>query len=58
MKFRIQVERVDKSMEPHWEDYDEDINDAQKWAEEIVAWFNGTCRPGEIKRRLLAVEAR
>lgn len=56
MKFRIQVERVDGSTESHWETYDEDTKDAQKWAEELIAWFNGTVRPGESKRRLLAVE--
>ncbi len=55
MKFKIEVERVDGDGR-HWEEYDENIDDAQKWAEDIIEFFNGSCRPGETKRRLLAVE--
>lgn len=56
MKFRIQVQRADKSCEPHWEEYDEDTNDAQKWAEDIIKFFNRTGQPGDVERLLLAVE--
>lgn len=54
MKFRIQV-KCD-GHEPWWEEYDKDTDDPQKWAEDIVAWFNKGCRPGEKPRTLLAVE--
>lgn len=55
MKFKIEIERVDGESR-HWEEYDEDTDDAQKWAEDIIVSFNRTCRPGEIHRRLLSVE--
>ena len=54
MKFKMQV-KCD-GCEPWWEEYDKDTDDPQKWAEDIVAWFNSTCRPGEKPRTLLAVE--
>lgn len=56
MKFRIQVEPVDGLLDPHWEEYDEDTDDALQWADDIVTWFNDTCLPGDIHRRLLSVE--
>lgn len=55
MKFKLEVEIIDEGSR-HWETYDEDTNDAQKWSEELIAWFNGTCRQGESHRKLLNVE--
>lgn len=54
MKFRIQVGR--DAATAHWEEYDEDTVDAQKWAEDIVKYFNRTGQPGDIERLLFAVE--
>jgi len=53
MKFRIQVE---SSSSVWWEEYDKPISDPQKWASEIVEYFNHTLRPGESPRKLLRVE--
>lgn len=55
MKFRIEVGNEDGSGESWWEDYEEDIDDAQKWAEETILFFNNTIRPHEKKRKLLQV---
>lgn len=54
MKFRIQVGRSDDNK--HWEEYDEDTDDAQKWAEDIIKYFNRTGQPGDPQRYLFAVE--
>ena len=55
MKFRIKVKRLDDGHE-WWESYEEDTPDPQKWAEEIVAWFNSALKPNESGRKLLCVE--
>lgn len=56
MKFRIQVQPADEALDAHWEEYDENIDDAQKWAEDIIVFFNNTAQPGAVERILLAVE--
>lgn len=56
MKFKIKVGPADEAFEPHWEEYDENIDDAQKWAEDIIVFFNNTAQPGAVERILLAVE--
>lgn len=53
MKFKIKVASENNEW---WEEYDKDTDDPQKWAEDIVAWFNSTLRPGEKPRTLLGVE--
>ena len=45
---------------PWWEHYDKrevkTLEAAQAWSEQLIEWFNETLRPGEQKRKLLAVE--
>ena len=54
MRFRIKVRTSD--MREWWEDYNMDVKNPQKWAEETIKWFNTTLRPMEKPRTLLAVE--
>lgn len=54
MKFKILI-RTEDGRE-WWEDYDKDIPDAQKWAEDTIGQFNKTLRPNEKSRTLLKVE--
>ena len=53
MKFKIHVkdERLD-----WWEDYNEDTDNPQKWAEELVQKFNNSLRPMEKPRTLIDIE--
>lgn len=48
-----QVDTPDKSW---WEECNQDTDDAQKCAEEILAKFNRTLRQHEVARQLIAVE--
>jgi len=53
MKFTI---KVSDGTNEWTEDYDKvEVVDAQKWAEDTVAWFNSTLRPGEKPRKLIGV---
>ena len=53
MKFKILVSNGEREW---WEDYDEDIPNAQLWAEETIKNFNACLRPKEKPRTLLKVE--
>lgn len=53
MKFKIHVEN---SKGDWWESYDKNVTDPQQWAENTIAAFNATLRPGEKPRTLLGVE--
>lgn len=53
MIFKIHVR--DSDGRDWWEDYDKDVEDPNKWAEEILARFNAGLRPGEKARELLDV---
>ena len=55
MKFKIKVKSVGNP-EPWWEEYSENIENAQLWAEKTILAFNNSLRPGETMRTLLAVE--
>ena len=53
MKFRIFI----KTDSREWfEDYDENTDNPEEWAKNIIAFFNSTLKPGEKKRTLLSVE--
>ncbi len=54
MKFKILTKTDDG--EEWWEDYDKDVPDARKWAEDTIAGFNETLRPHEKARELLDVQ--
>lgn len=54
MKFKIKVKTANG--QEWWEDYNKDIIDPQKWAEETIKNFNSALRPCESYRTLLAVE--
>jgi len=56
MKFRILVEREDKSSNQWWEDYDKPTSNPTQWGKDIIDWFNSTCRPGEKRRRFIKAE--
>jgi hypothetical protein len=53
MRFTIKV----SDGQSEWEEpYDkEEVTNPQEWAEETIAWFNTTLRPGERARTLLGV---
>ena len=53
MEFKILVKTP--SGREWWEDYDEETNDPKAWAEETIAWFNKTLKPGEESRELVEV---
>ena len=55
MKFKIQVKKVG-SDNSWWEEYEENISDPQKWAEEIISEFNDSLREGEKAREVISVE--
>lgn len=52
MKFTV---RVTNGVSEWDEEYDKDVDDAQKWAEDTCAWFNSTLRPGERERSVVSV---
>ena len=53
MKFRIKIKDINGEW---WEDYDENIEDIDKWAKEVIKRFNKTLRPGENKRKKIELE--
>ena len=53
MKFRIKSSDGEKEW---WEDYDEAIDDPDKWAKETLRQFNNDLKSYEKPRTLLAVE--
>lgn len=56
MKFKITVANKG-DLENSWdENYDEDIEDPQEWAEYTVKQFNNTLRPMEKERVLIGVK--
>lgn len=55
MRFRMKCAHIGET-EGWWEDYDENTDDAQAYAENLIARFNDTLRPGERPRQLLEVE--
>jgi len=54
MKFKL-LYKDKKTKQKTWEEYDEPIEDAQKWAEETLQRFNDDLRPHEGFRKLLKV---
>lgn len=54
MKFKIFTEQTD-SGRTHWEEYEKDISDPEKWAKETLDNFNATLRPKESPRKFLEV---
>ena len=55
MKFKIHVQDV-KTGQCWWEDYDKPTDDAAKWGQDIVDWFNDTCLEGESHRKFLGAK--
>lgn len=59
MIFRIQVAAVERPETPWYESYDKPaittLGAAVTFAEDIVAYFNRTLRPGESRRKLISV---
>ncbi len=55
MKFKIKVKSINTGNE-WWEEYDKNVTDPRQWAENTMAKFNRTLRPGESSRELLEVE--
>lgn len=55
MRFRIEV-LIEGNAEPHWEEYEEKIDDARLWAEAQVKSFNESLRPWEKPRSILSIE--
>ena len=54
MRFKIEVRH--KGEEKTWlETYDEPCDDANKWAQETIEYFNSTLRPFEKERELVSV---
>lgn len=53
----IKLTVTDDRGEDWMEDYEiEDHEDAEKWAESTVQAFNGSLRPGELRRTLKKVD--
>jgi hypothetical protein len=55
MKFIVYVSD-ERHEEPWTEEYDKEVEDPQKWAEDTISTFNANLRPGEYLRRLERVE--
>lgn len=55
MKFKLEYRERDNPKNVQWEEYEEPIDDAQKWAVETIKRFNETLRPGESARDLIQV---
>ncbi len=56
MKFKILVKHIGEDDGQAWEEeYDKNTQDSEKWAEDIIKWFNETLRPGEKPRELVNV---
>jgi hypothetical protein len=59
MMFTLWCKDVGQPDSTAWsEDYNEDVDDPQAWAEETLSRFNATLRKGERPRVLLRVEVK
>ena len=56
MKFKIKCDYQVGESSPWWEEYSENITNADVWAKRTIDHFNATLRPGERPRMLLAVD--
>ncbi len=55
MKLKLKIGYLDNPDNNWVEDYDVDVENPQSYAEEMIASFNATLRPGEKERILLEV---
>src|SRR4051812_3725527 len=55
MKFKLRCRNEGDTGEGWWEDYEKPVDDAQKCASDIIAYWNSTLRDHEKPRELLEV---